>query len=232
MTPSRQQLSLLCARQRHLSEKENTRLARKIHDEVSQQLTVLSFELALLHGLKAKKKKSPVLPAAKLQELTLLVQKIQQTVREISDELRPKILDELGLTAALQWHSRRLEKLAGIRCQLFQPDAEIVLPPSLSNELFCVVVEIIEHILRPANIVQLEIHLRPTSNSLRVELRIKDKKLTRRQTDPTSSVEWISVFERTSRLHARLRVSPLARRGTTIEIAVPTGNGKNGSVKA
>lgn len=216
--PSRQQLSLLCARQRQLNEQEKSRLARKIHDEISQQLTILAFELALLQGPKPRKKAAPTITEAKLRELATLVQGVHQTVREITDELRPKVLDEFGLAAALQWRCQRLEKQSGILCKLLEGPTEINLDPALSNELFSLISETIDQIVRPSKISEIEIHLGRAGDALRLTLHAKGKVLTKR--NPEASLGWLTIHEHVSRLGGRIRVTNVPP-GSIIIFSIP-----------
>jgi signal transduction histidine kinase len=228
MTLSGEQLTRLWTRRRELFESEKARLARKIHDEISQQLTILAFELSLLQPKsKSGKQATFRVSAAKVQEIASLVHGVHQTVREITDDLRPKILDEFGLVAALQWQTRRLEK-QGIRCKVITANEDVELPALLSSELFSLFQEWVDQIVRPSKIAEIEVNVEVRGAVLQMEMRTKDKGLKKQLTDSASSVAWLSIEESVARLQGKLRMLNLSR-GTAILVTVPIGGEKQRS---
>ncbi|MBK6839776.1 MAG: hypothetical protein IPG90_17115 [Bacteroidetes bacterium] len=105
-----------------IREEERTFIAREIHDELGQQLTGLKMDISWL-----TKKMHAVDPELKLkaQEMLLLIDDTVKTVRRIATELRPGILDDLGLIAALQWQSQEFSKRTGILCH-FNTDLRMI----------------------------------------------------------------------------------------------------------
>src|SRR5947199_807688 len=94
-------------------EQERRRLAREIHDQLGQALTGLKMDLAWMSGALAKEYRAL---QAKAEAMSELVATTIQTVRRISTELRPPILDDLGLAAAIEWQAREFETRSGVSC--------------------------------------------------------------------------------------------------------------------
>ena len=104
------QYRALLARQQLLHQQQHKRLARRIHDEVSQQLTLLSLQLSLARA----DEKPPANWAQTCQKWSLMVLELGQNLRTIVNELQPRIMDDLGLGAALQWYAHSNPK--GVHC--------------------------------------------------------------------------------------------------------------------
>src|SRR5258708_4830363 len=121
------QLRALAGRLQIVREEERKRVAREIHDQLGQNLTAIGINLSsFIHDLAPDKK----------QESAALLKLIDQTiesVRRISTELRPPILDDRGLTAAIEWAAEEFQRRTGTKCRLDlpQPDTVIIhdLPP-------------------------------------------------------------------------------------------------------
>jgi len=230
MISAHQQLRTLCARQHGLHEQEKARLARKIHDEISQKVTILALELSLLSSPDLKKTGAK-LAVAKLRELAVLVGEISQVVREISDELRPKILDELGFVAAVQWHSQRLHKETGIHCQFNEPVLDVDLDPAMASELFHLFQQFISELIQPAKLLSVQIFLTKGGGRLRLELRTKGKTLAGTQKSSAASLGWLSVRESALRLRAKLKVIITPGQDTALVILIPLKNSKRRPTK-
>src|SRR6266850_7614121 len=109
------QLRALAARLRNVREEERTSIAREIHDELGQACTAIKMDLALI-GHKTTKRQTRL--RAKVDSATQLVDGMIVTLRRIASELRPRTLDDLGLTAALEWQAQEFESRTGIRCSV------------------------------------------------------------------------------------------------------------------
>src|SRR5580692_9198591 len=122
------QYRALIARQQLLQQQQHKRLARRIHDDVCQQLTLLSLQLSLA----LSDAKSQARWAQHCQQWSTMVMELGQNMRHILNELQPRILDDLGLAAALQWYAR--SSPGSIHCELLLPEAPVALPPVAANE--------------------------------------------------------------------------------------------------
>src|SRR5258706_10912698 len=100
-------------------EEERRRLARELHDDLSQALSVLKIELAWLeHRVKGEPSSNGTDVHEKVQVMRQLVERAMQTVRTVITELRPETLDRLGLVAALEWQAENFARNGGLPSRL------------------------------------------------------------------------------------------------------------------
>jgi len=111
---SQQDLRNLSAHLQSVREEESTRVARKIHDELGQSLTALQMDLSWLENRLPDSSKNI---REKTQSMSELVDATIESVHKITMELRPSLLDDLGLPAAIEWQAGDFQKRSGIRCQ-------------------------------------------------------------------------------------------------------------------
>ena len=125
---SQQQLRALSAHLQTIREEERTRIAREIHDELGQVLTGLKMELSLLEESwsESTPHDARTLNERAFQRMRSLVDGSIQTVRKIATELRPMMLDNLGLSAAIEWQAEEFSKISGIPCEVSLPEDETV----------------------------------------------------------------------------------------------------------
>src|SRR4029079_15127513 len=112
---SHEQLRALSVYLQHVREEERTRIAREFHDELGQALTSCKMDLSWLAG-RLPKNQRPLIDKARA--LTAHMDSTIRTVRRIATELRPGILDHLGLGAALEWQANEFQTRTGIRCEV------------------------------------------------------------------------------------------------------------------
>jgi signal transduction histidine kinase len=154
----------LLVQQQSLQQQQRKRLARKIHDQVSQKLTLLSLQLSLA----LLDQKPPANWAQKCKDWNTTALELGAILREITGELRPRILDDNGLVDALEWFSNSCPK--GICCQFARPNAEVTLPAAASNEVFALCREIVTDFFAPSGVTQIRIELEETNHWLRLRL--------------------------------------------------------------
>src|SRR6185503_364603 len=111
---SEEKLRALAAHLQSVREEERIRIAREIHDELGQALTGLKFDLASFARQFASD--SPAARQEKQQALGTAIDRLINSVRRISSGLRPEVLDEIGLSAAVEWQAREFQRRTGIRC--------------------------------------------------------------------------------------------------------------------
>ena len=170
VNPSFIQFRALLARQQVLQQQHHRRLARRIHDEVSQKLTMMALQLSLA----TLGEKPPANWAQKCQDWNSLVLEVGTILRDITNELRPRVLDDLGLVAALQWFANGRPE--GISCHLSVPGEPVVMPPVAANELFALCREIAGDVFAPNGVTEMRIDLEQAQTFLRLRLRVQESK--------------------------------------------------------
>lgn len=152
------------SRQIHVArEAERARIARDLHDDLGQLLTALKMDLAWL-DIRLPQEQLPAL--LKVRFMSHLVNRITDTVQRTCSELRPEILDELGLAAAIQWQASTFEHRTGLRCIASIKDMERI-DGELSTGLFRIVQELLTNVARHARatVVWVTLKKRPVGSS-------------------------------------------------------------------
>ena len=215
---SQGQLRALAARLISVREEERTRIAREIHDELGQVLTGLKLEVTWLAKRLAADQK-PLLE--KTETMCRLIDSTVRLVRRISSGLRPEILDEMGLVAAIGWQAGEFQKRMGIRCRLELPADEVGLDKELSTAVFRIFQEVLTNIARHAR-----------ASSVNVDLDISDDRLSLRVADngigiadgqirSRESLGLLGMRERAQLFGGEVTIQAAPRIGTTVSLLIP-----------
>lgn len=145
----------------NIREDERTNIAREIHDELGQQLTGLKMDL---HWLTQKIKSEDEEVNNKMKESIQLINATITTVRKIATDLRPSILDDLGLLTALEWQGEEFEKRSGTKVKFINEVGDINLQPEVATAIFRIYQELLTNIARHANATQVTVLLHTDSN--------------------------------------------------------------------
>jgi signal transduction histidine kinase/HAMP domain-containing protein len=218
---SQEQLRLLSSRQRELIEEERTRISREVHDVLGGAMTVLKMDLTVLQKrLPAEELQKPAV-AGPITALFAQLDQTIQSVRTISRQLRPDVLDNFGLAAALDWHLKDVEKRTGIRCFFNCDTEESFLPGDVSTEAYRIVQEALTNVVRHAQAteVSVDLHIFPD----RLELRIQDNGVGLPLDAPNGrhSLGVLNMRERAARLHGTFDLRGSPGQGVTIDVMLP-----------
>jgi PAS domain S-box-containing protein len=225
---SRNQLRDLAAHVESAREQERIRIAREIHDELGQLLSALKLDL---EALTTKDCGDFTFRQQFTEEIASLVAKVKltiNTVRRISSELRPAVLDNLGLTTALECQIREFEARTGIRCRYSGLRHNLVLSPEQSTAVFRIFQEILTNVARHAHAVAVEIKLETNPDWL--TLHVVDNGIgidPKRLTDPRS-LGLLGMRERAMILGGTVRFSQPPTGGTAVTLRIPTGPPRSG----
>ncbi|UCF89794.1 MAG: hypothetical protein JSW39_15965 [Desulfobacterales bacterium] len=153
---AREQLRNLTAYIQTVREEERTRIAREIHDNLGQALTALKMDVSWLEK-KVSEKKPLVLK--KTKSMNALIEETIQTVQRISAELRPGILDDFGLVAAVEWQAEEFQERTGIQATLHLPDYSVNVSKDQSTAVFRIFQEALTNIIRHTEATRVEVPL-------------------------------------------------------------------------
>ncbi len=212
---SEQRLRELGARMQVAREEEAKRIAREIHDDLGQALTVLKMDLA---RLKTRAAADPAL-AAPLAEMDGVIDGAVATTRRIAADLRPAILDDLGLAAAIAWHAEQVSARAGFEVTVDVPSSDVSVDSAGSIVLYRVLQEALTNIARHAKATHVTITLR--ERAPHVTLEIKDDGRGFDPEAPTRSFGLLGMRERTASVGGLLDVDSAPGRGTLLRAQVP-----------
>jgi signal transduction histidine kinase len=222
---SREQLRALYIRANSALERERLLIARKLHDEFAQKLTAASIELCLLDQLLTERYTQHV-PAecfhARIQRISHFAKDLIKTTGKLCAELRPKILDELGLVAALQWQLEQFQQHTQIQCHFSAEPETIRLDPHRSTEIFRIAQEILLNVARHAHAS--EVHVRLVYEEGWVSLHIQDDGCGISEEDIASddSLGLASIRERAQLLSGEFRIDGIPADGTSVVVRIPS----------
>jgi len=213
-----EQLREVSAHVESIREEERARISREIHDELGQALTGLKMELSWLITKPPEDRQSL---ADKVKPMLELTDNTIRTVRRISTELRPGILDDLGLAAAIEWLVEDFKNRTQIECRLLSGLKEAVPDPSLSTALFRILQETLTNVIRHAEATSVTINMREDSGVIVLEVEDDGKGITEHDISDTRSLGIIGIRERVLLLGGRLRISGSTGKGTVIVATIP-----------
>lgn len=212
------QLRALAARLQSVREEERTSIAREIHDELGQSCTAIKMDLALI-GHKATKKQTRL--RAKVDSAIQLVDGMIVTLRRIASDLRPRTLDDLGLTAALEWQAQEFEGRTKIRCRVSLPKEPLVLDAQRSTAIFRIFQESLTNVARHAQASRVEATLAREANQLIFEVRDNGKGFDPEEAKARKSLGLVGMQERALLLNGELQVESTPGTGTTMTLRIP-----------
>jgi signal transduction histidine kinase len=212
------ELSMLSEHLQNVREVERAALSRELHDELGQQLTAINLDL---HWIKKNLHESEHLSSHKIDDAISMVQDASATVKRINTELRPSILDDLGLIAAIEWQLNDFSERYGIPAKLTCDCDELNISSSKSIAIFRIIQESLNNIAKHAMAKKVEIwgHFRGTD----LVINIKDDGIGFHPEIPSKRVSFgmIGMKERAKMLHANLEIQSVPGRGTTLELSIP-----------
>lgn len=215
---SREQLRALSAHLQSAREEERKRIAREVHDELGQVLTGLKMDLSWL-GKRLSKDQTLLLE--KTKAMSGLVDNTMETVRRISTELRPGLLDDLGLIAAVEWHAEEFKRLTGIRCQVASNWDGAILNQDLSTAVFRIFQETLLNVARHTHATRVKASLMKENGSLVMEISDNGKGITREDISNPKSLGLVGMRERALLWGGEVDISGVQGKGTTVTVHIP-----------
>ena len=211
------------ARLQAVREEERAGIAREIHDVLAQELTRLKLDITWIKRQMSvpleSAKQPPVL--AKLAGMSEVTDAAIASVQKIATELRPVVLDTLGLFAAIEWQARDFEQRTGIETCALVPDADPPLARDSSTALFRIVQESLTNVARHARATQVQIELTPEREMLWLRIRDNGCGITEAHLSDPRSVGIVGMRERAALLGGRCQIGRLPGGGTVVEAWLP-----------
>jgi signal transduction histidine kinase len=213
------QLSLryLYANLQTVREEERKSIAREIHDELGQLLATIQMGVSLLAG---ELSADPSL-GARTKDITALIADAIRTVQRISSELRPVMLDNLGLGDALEWHGREFSEKAGIDCNLSVHVYKNVAPPDVATAIFRIFQESLTNVQRHSGATKVEARLLERRHHYSLTVRDNGRGITAEEIRSPQSIGLIGIRERLYLLGGRMRVIGSPGHGTVLLVRMP-----------
>ena len=202
-------------------EEERTRIAREIHDEFGQALTVLKMDLTWL--AKRLPEDEPVL-REKADSMAELIDTTVQMVRHIATELRPGLLDDLGLSAAIEWQAQEFAEHTGIDCELHLGSEDIVLDRDLATAIFRIFQEALTNVARHAEATRVVVELEDRPAGWMLSVRDNGRGIPESQVSAPGSLGLIGMRERARSWNGDVAFKGLPGQGTTVTVWIPRAN--------
>lgn len=195
-------------------ETERIDIAREIHDELGQQMTVLKMDVSML------KRKLPAGDEAideKITEMTNMINQTINTIRRIASQLRPALLDDMGLTAAMEWHLKDVEKRFDIKTIFVYSDIPHALPEKIKTGMFRILQESLTNVARHANASTVEVALRYENHALQLTVTDNGKgfepdKMTRK------TLGLLGMKERAATMNGTYIIESRPGKGTVVKV--------------
>jgi signal transduction histidine kinase len=212
------QLRALAARLISIREEERARIAREIHDELGQFLTGLKMDVSWLRKHLGKDQ-APLLD--KTAAMRQLIDSTIKVVRRIATGMRPEILDDMGLVAAIGWQAKEFQKRMGIRCRVELPAARPDLDSALSTAVFRIFQEILTNIARHAKAGSVSVRLQISARRLTLEVVDDGSGIAEGAVHARESLGLLGMQERAQLFGGEVGIRGSPGRGTTVALSIP-----------
>jgi signal transduction histidine kinase len=198
-------------------EVERTDIAREIHDELGQALTALKMDLSWL----AKRLPDEPMVRQRAAATTQLINSTIQTVQHIATELRPGLLDDLGLVPALEWQAHEFSERTGIDCQLDLDELTVSLGRERDTAVFRIFQETLTNIARHAGATLVEIELKESPEGLILTVQDNGRGITQAQLAAPTSLGLLGMRERARSWGGKVTFADRSGGGTQVSLYLP-----------
>jgi signal transduction histidine kinase len=216
---SLEQLRALTNYLQYVREEERTRIAREVHDELGQALTGLKLDLSLLvkklpHGSRELHDKT--------RTMIKHIDSTIQTVRRIATELRPGILDSLGLVAAIEWQANEFQTRSGTTCEVMSTIDDTDMPHDFTTVFFRIFQETLTNVIRHAKATRVEVQLEEADDDhLVMKVRDNGRGISEEDQVKTTSFGLVGMRERAMLIGGEVTLQGAPGKGTTVTLRVP-----------
>jgi PAS domain S-box-containing protein len=215
---SRHQLETFATNVETAGEEERARVAREIHDELGQTLTGLRLDIGM-----AKKQVPEDMTElhGKLDDISSTVVSTIQTVRRIMTDLRPSVLDEAGLIAAMEWQCRDFKARTGIHCRFLSKENELDLDHEATNAIFRLSQEMLTNAAKHSGASRVTIELKQGQRWVQLEVRDNGRGITEEEINNPVTAGLLGMRERVRLLNGEITFQGAHGRGTRIRVKLP-----------
>ena len=195
-------------------------IAREIHDEVGQAMTALKMDLNHF----AEHLSDNIEQLQHIKTMMALINRTIESVKRLQMELRPNLLDDLGLEETLRWQGREFERRAKLECRFDIPQLEYEFSELESVTLFRLFQESLTNIMRHANAKKVEASLKKIEDEILLHVSDDGRGIPKETLTSASSYGLISMRERALALHGEVSIESRPGQGTKIEVRIPVTN--------
>ncbi|MFN0109649.1 MAG: sensor histidine kinase [Blastocatellia bacterium] len=215
---SHQQLRELAARLDTAREEERGRISREIHDEIGQVLTGLKIETKLF-SKEIQNSHPHLLP--RTQDMQHLIDRTMVVMREIATELRPSILDNLGLIAAIEWHAETFQERTGIECFIRADFDDKGITDNLATAVFRILQESLTNVLKHSEATEVSISLTQSDGNLLMSVQDNGNGFSEDSINKPHAMGVIGMRERALAFSGEVNIRNAPGGGTIVSIVIP-----------
>jgi len=228
---SREQLRALSSHLQSLREEERTRIAREIHDHLGQLLTALKLDLRAIER-KIASLTDPELHMGlndKVASAIELADELLTSVQKIASELRPGVLDRLGLAVAIEAEAQAFQSRTGIHCELSLLTEPLVIPPHHATAAFRIFQEVMTNVARHAQATHVAVRVSREGDRLLLQVRDNGVGIRKSDIESPHALGLLGMQERAAMLGGGIAFSGSAEAGTTVSLNIPLAQEKGGA---
>jgi len=221
---SREQLRDLASYLQDVREQERTRIAREIHDDFGQSLTILKMDLSWLkkHILQDLSQVQN-----KIDSMFKVIDASLQTLHTVSSELRPVILDDFGLESAIEWQVEEFQNRTGVRCRVDSSVVDLDLTKEQSTAIFRIFQETLTNIMRHSGATEVDVRLETNEDILILEVADNGRGITEAEISNSRSFGLMGIKERLYPWNGQVDFIGNPNKGTRVIVRVPiSGKGE------
>jgi PAS domain S-box-containing protein len=215
---SRKQLRELSNHLQTAREAERSKISREIHDELGASLTALKMDLSW-HGDALAKMDSKF--AEKLTDMISKVDECIGTVRKIATDLRPSILDNLGLWAAIEWQAQELQNRMKIPCDLKMSVQELDMQQDEATAIFRIFQETLTNVARHSRATKVTIQVDATEHDVHMKISDNGKGMSEAELLNTQSLGLLGMYERAHTFGGEFSIRSEPGQGTVVSVHMP-----------
>jgi signal transduction histidine kinase len=219
---AQEELRAFAVQAHHVREEEKARVARELHDELAQSLTTLKMDAAWMRDRLASEAASHLDLTGKLATMQATLDHAVAATRRIASDLRPLILDDLGLAAALEWLVNGFIKRSGMACAL-EIDGEVELPEPYATAVFRIVQESLNNVAKHAGASKVLVRLAHDSHALTLSIRDDGRGFDAQAPRRPEALGLAGLRERAHLLRGTADIRSQAGTGTSVEVRIPLG---------
>ena len=231
---SSEQLRALSASLQSAREQEAARIAHQIHDDMGGVLTGLRWELEAMKKMLEEPTNSWPLKAVMQEKLATMLGLTDTTidvVRRIASELRPSILDDLGLMEAVEWQTQQFQARTGIECRCDCTLSSIPLGEVESTSVFRIVQEALTNIIRHAQATQVSVTMTIEHETFMVTVNDNGRGISQEEILSRASLGLLGMQERAHLIGGRMEIAGVKDAGTTLHVRVPLARANSAGAK-
>lgn len=216
---SQAELRALAARLESVREEERTRIARELHDELGQALTALKLDLSWMEHQLARHAQSEL--GDRFTSLLARLDEVAVSVRRIVTELRPSVLDQLGLPDAVEWQAYDFARRTGLVLDLDVQASGASPPDAVASAVFRMLQEALTNVARHAHATRVRVALRVDPHLLSLQVCDDGRGITTRELRGTHSLGLLGLRERAIACGGTIEITGAAGTGTTVSLQLP-----------